>query len=292
MALSVRFLLSSIGYTKMSGWYIFHHIQVDLFYNKSEVMGLKIAICDDEANVRCLLKHMILEREPDAAISEFEDGSQLEHADVFQYDILFLDVSMSEQSGVETAQRIRQKQKENNEGIWGSFPLIIFVTGYAEYMPDAFSCNAFGYLVKPPQKAEFDACLSKAVAECVKRHAQKEPQYIFLKIGTASQKILIDDIEYVESQKRKKVIHLSGGGKAGRLVWYGSMEELEQTLADGFFRIHKGYLINMRYVRKYDRIQVWMQGGDCLLLSKYRYADFVNSYLEFLNQQNGSDKSI
>jgi two-component system LytT family response regulator/two-component system response regulator LytT len=128
--------------------------------------------------------------------------------------------------------------------------------------------------------------------ECVKRHAQKEPQYIFLKIGTASQKILIDDIEYVESQKRKKVIHLSGGGKAGRLVWYGSMEELEQTLADGFFRIHKGYLINMRYVRKYDRIQVWMQGGDCLLLSKYRYADFVNSYLEFMNQQSGSDKSI
>jgi DNA-binding LytR/AlgR family response regulator len=46
------------------------------------------------------------------------------------------------------------------------------------------------------------------------------------------------------------------------LTYYGSMEDLEQTLTDGFFRIHKGYLVNMKYIEKYDRIQLWMRSGD------------------------------
>jgi tryptophanyl-tRNA synthetase len=51
---------------------------------------LKIAICDDEENVRNLIKTMILENKTDVTIDEFEDGSEIEKADVFQYDIFFL----------------------------------------------------------------------------------------------------------------------------------------------------------------------------------------------------------
>jgi DNA-binding LytR/AlgR family response regulator len=91
----------------------------------------------------------------------------------------------------------------------------------------------------------------------------------------------MDDIEYVESEKRKNIIHL----KNEDLTYYGLMEDLEQTLTKGFFRIHKGYFVNMKYVEKYDRIQLWMQNGDCLLISKYRYAEFVKAYIEFLKME-------
>jgi DNA-binding LytR/AlgR family response regulator len=64
------------------------------------------------------------------------------------------------------------------------------------------------------------------------------------------------------------------------------MEDLEQTLTKGFFRIHKGYLVNMKYVEKYDRIQLWMRSGDCLLISKYRYRSFVKAYMELLTRTN------
>jgi DNA-binding LytR/AlgR family response regulator len=137
---------------------------------------VKIAICDDEENVRTLIKTMILESKTDVTIDEFEDGCELEKADVFQYDIVFLDVSMKEQSGVETARHIREKQQEKKEDIWGSFPLIIFITGYSEYMPDAFSFHAFGYLVKPLKKEEFNRCFSKAAEECENGMTEMSPK--------------------------------------------------------------------------------------------------------------------
>jgi two-component system LytT family response regulator/two-component system response regulator LytT len=243
---------------------------------------LKIAICDDEENVRTLIKTMILENKTEVTIDEFEDGCEIEKADVFQYDIVFLDVSMKKQSGVETARHIREKQQEKKEDIWGSFPLIIFITGYSEYMPDAFSFHAFGYLVKPLKKEEFNRCFSKATEECEKRNDRNEPKSLLIKVGTATRKIFIDDIEYVESEKRKNIIHL----KNEKLIYYGSMEDLEQTLTKEFFRIHKGYLVNMKYVEKYDRIQLWMRSGDCLLISKYRYGSFVKAYMELLTRTN------
>jgi two-component system LytT family response regulator/two-component system response regulator LytT len=149
-------------------------------------------------------------------------------------------------------------------------------------MPDAFSFHAFGYLVKPLKKEEFHRCFSKAAEECEKRHDRNEPKNLLIKVGAATKKILIDDIEYVESEKRKNIIHL----KNENLTYYGSMEDLEQTLTEGFFRIHKGYLVNMKYVEKYDRIQLWMRSGDCLLISKYRYSEFVKAYMDLLTRTN------
>jgi two-component system LytT family response regulator/two-component system response regulator LytT len=239
---------------------------------------VKIAICDDEEKVRSLIKTMILENTTAVRIDEFEDGCELEKVDVFAYDIVFLDVAMKWQSGVETARHIREKQQEKQEGIWGSFPLIIFITGYSEYMSEAFLFHAFGYLVKPLKKEAFNGCFLKAREACEKRHEKNAPRSLLVKFGAFAQKVLIDDIEYVESEKRKNIIHL----KNENLTYYGAMRDLEQRLTREFFRIHKGYLVNMKYVEKYDRLQLWVRSGDCLLISKYRYAEFVKAYLAFL----------
>lgn len=55
---------------------------------------------------------------------------------------LFLDISMDGTDGMETAEQIRDWKEEREEVLWGSLPLLIFVTGYLEYMPKAFSVNA------------------------------------------------------------------------------------------------------------------------------------------------------
>ena len=60
------------------------------------------------------------------------------------------------------------------------------------------------------------------------------------------------------------------------------MEELEKELPDDFFRVHKGYFVNMNYVEKYDRSEITVKGGDVVLISKYRYAEFVTAYLLFI----------
>lgn len=113
---------------------------------------MNIAVCDDEENIRCLIKKLIEKQSKDCQIMEFSSGRELLHfwrqKDREQIDILFLDISMDGADGMETAEQIRDWKVEKNEPLWGGLPLLIFVTGYPEYMPKAFSVNAFQYLVK------------------------------------------------------------------------------------------------------------------------------------------------
>lgn len=244
---------------------------------------MRIAICDDETNIRELIGNMITDvaeyvRLEELQLKEFEDGEELLEEDFFKYDIIFLDVSMKNRNGIEVVKLIRKRQEEKQTDIWGSFPLIIFTTGYPEYMADAIELHAFGYLIKPIQKDEFERIFRKAVQEWEKREEQQKKKVILIKVGNISRTIITDDIRYIESEKRKNIIHLQDE----EITYYGLLSELEQELTKDFFRVHKGYLINMKYVEKYDRTQVWMQGGDCLLISKYRYTDFVHAYLKYL----------
>ena len=95
---------------------------------------MNIAVCDDEENVRCLIKKLIEEQTKDCRIKEFSSGGELlrfwRQEDREQIDILFLDIAMEGADGMETAEQIRDWKEEREEPLWGSLPLLIFVTGH------------------------------------------------------------------------------------------------------------------------------------------------------------------
>ncbi len=72
--------------------------------------------------------------------------------------------------------------------------------------------------------------------------------------------------------------------KEGTVEYYGKIGELEQELGGQFARIHKGYLVNLRHVEEYARGQVTLTGGEKLTISKYKYDAFVKQHLRFLRQ--------
>ena len=92
--------------------------------------------------------------------------------------------------------------------------------------------------------------------------------------------VLADDIYYIESSNRKIIMFM----RDGKTECYGKISEFEDQLREGFFRIHKGYLVNMRYVERYSRTEVRMKDGSSLLISKYKYQDFVKAYLEYISE--------
>ncbi|MBQ5444990.1 MAG: response regulator, partial [Erysipelotrichaceae bacterium] len=53
---------------------------------------------------------------------------------------VYVDVEMPKINGIELARMMQEVKPETN---------IIFITGYQEYMPDAFELYASGYLMKP-----------------------------------------------------------------------------------------------------------------------------------------------
>ena len=171
---------------------------------------------------------------------------------------------------MELARRIRA-----SEG--GPQPLIIFVTGYENYVYDAFDVDAFQYLLKPVDPQKFAEVFRRA-AERITAGGQQQQKKLVIQYAGTNRVLPLSDIYYMESQGHKIVLHL----KDTTLEYYARLGELEQALQGQFCRIHKGFLVNLAYVEEYNRAAVTLANGDKLNLSKYKYDDFVKAHLRFI----------
>ncbi len=248
---------------------------------------MNIAVCDDEENIRIYIKKLIEMQSVSCRIMEFASGGELlrfwKQKGREQIDILFLDISMEGTDGMETAEQIRRWKEEKDETLWGGLPLLIFVTGYPEYMAKAFAVNAFQYLVKPVKEREFEKVFAQAVREyChLKTKKSAEPREILVRNKNVTRNVPAEDIYYIESCNRKILVYMQDE----KIECYGKIGELEEALKEDFFRIHKGYLVNMKYVERYSRTEVRMINDSRLPISKYKYQDFIKAYLEYISEE-------
>ena len=109
------------------------------------------------------------------------------------------------------------------------------------------------------------------------------PMEILVRNRGVTRNVPADDVYYIESSNRKIIVFT----KDEKMECYGKIGEWENVLKGSFFRIHKGYLVNMKHVEKYSRTEVQMKNGSSCLISKYKYQDFVKAYQEFISK--GSD---
>ena len=239
---------------------------------------IKIAICDDEAPTRAYLASLIRAQSCPCEIVEYASAGDC-LADHREIDLLFLDIELapfgSGLDGMALARKIRERAT-------GTQPVIIFVTGYERYVFDAFDVGAFQYLLKPVDEEKFAQVFSRAVAQ-IAIAKEKSGRVLTLQSANTSKTVPLDSIYYIESSNHKVELHL----KDGEFVCYAKIGDLELELQDQFFRIHKGYLVNLAYVAGYSKTEVTLTNGERLLLSKYKYQDFVKAYLHFLKKGAG-----
>ena len=239
---------------------------------------IKIAICDDEANIRAYLSSLIQAQDCPCEIAEYASAGDC-LADNREIDLLFLDIELTtDRSGLDgmaLARKIRERAA-------GTQPVIIFVTGYERYVFDAFDVGAFQYLLKPVDEEKFAQVFSRAVAQ-IGTAKEKPGRVLTLQSANTSRTVPLDSIYYIESSNHKVELHL----KDGEFACYAKIGDLELELQDQFFRIHKGYLVNLSYVAGYSKRSVTLTNGERLLLSKYKYQDFVKAYLHFLKKGAG-----
>ena len=120
---------------------------------------MRIAVCDDDQAIREELIQLIQKQVSDVDIVRYQSGEEMISAKG-NFDIYFLDIEMGSVSGMDLARRIREQE----EGV-RQRSIIIFVTGYREYMEAAFDVNAFHYLVKPIDAEKFSEVFSRAWKE-------------------------------------------------------------------------------------------------------------------------------
>lgn len=225
---------------------------------------MRIAICDDEKEIRRLLAEKIRALYPDSGLTVYKSGEELllSHESP---DILLLDIQMPGRNGIETARELRAR---------GVNSVIIFITALEEYVFQSFDVNAFHYLVKPFNGAKFAEVMASAARQASKAKTDAPS----LVITSGGKHILVDPdkIIYAEVFDRKIILHTIDEN----IEYYGKMKELAKSLGDGFYRPHRAYLVNFAYIRKYDASTIFLEKGRALM-AKQNYQDFVKSYLRY-----------
>lgn len=235
---------------------------------------LSIAVCDDEVieccNMARKIKNILEEMKIPCIIRQFRSGGELLQAPE-SFDIIFLDIIMRDLDGMKTAQIFRKKASDK---------ILIFVSSSREYVYEAYDVEAFQYLLKPVDDRKLKSVLQKAVLKSESR----SQEFIIVSRERQKKKLFLDDIYYFEIKGRIVDVH----GTEGNFTYYEQIGELENKLRDkGFFRCHKSYLINLKYVDGYNRQEAILENGEHIVIAKRRYEDFCQAMLKVMRENGG-----
>ena len=159
--------------------------------------------------------------------------------------LIFLDINMPGISGISFAKSINKNLQ------------IIFVTAYREYAIDGFDLHATDYLLKP---VSFDRLLD-AINNYRKNHsekeitkiAEKEAEFIFVKIDRQMVKIDFEELLYIESYADYLKIHLLTDTKITRETISAIEEKLPKSK---FLRTHRSFIVSITKIESYTNEQV------------------------------------
>ena len=238
---------------------------------------IKLAFCDDELSIlnelRILLDRYRLERNQEIEYAAFQSPLQLlaEIEKGNRFDILFLDVLMPGETGIDAAAEIRNYD-ENVK--------IIFLTSSAEYAVQSYMVGAYFYQLKPIWAESFFRLMDSAIAACEKEQGDS----LILKCKTGITRIELKQLEYCEVIHRTLFFHLSTGKV---LESTGSLDELSKQLEryGCFLRPHRSYLINLDYIQSLSYNAITMSCLTEIPLPRGKYHEVKDAYLEYVFQK-------
>lgn len=240
----------------------------------------KILICDDDSvfanKLSCKIRKVLDEMRRPAQIYIFQYAEEIPPKLLSECDIAILDVDFYKKkyTGIDIARQIRKIQKE---------AIIIFVTNYPEYAPEGYEVQAFRYLLKN----EIGSKLKRYLLQSFVRLSETKRYFQIPQAGDVVT-ISLDSILYIEAQLHLVVVHMSetNAGNPTTYSYYSTLSSIEEELShQGFLRIHKSYLVNMRHLQKYMSKEAVLSDGTSLKVSEKNYAEQKKKYLLWKGRQ-------
>jgi DNA-binding LytR/AlgR family response regulator len=209
----------------------------------------KVLIVDDERHARDELAYLL---ESAGTIDKIDlAGSAAEALVMLQdapADIVFLDIRMPDLDGIQLARTLGQ---------FSHPPAVVFVSAHEQHAVEAFAIDATDYLLKPVSVERLAATLRRIESRAIGRVEGNAPQegaerdeddaLPFVAVEVAGKIRLIDrgEIRYVEAEGDYVRFHTY---KDAYLVRRSLSSLAEQWSSEGFVRVHRSFLVNLRHV--------------------------------------------
>lgn len=236
---------------------------------------MKLVFCDDDKAFLSLLQDYAeswaksTNRTVDCFKYRSSEDFLLSWVTSTMYDVIFLDIKMEPLSGLELARVIRS--------INADVP-IVFITGYSEFALDGYSVDASSYLLKPVTRETFHECMDRLTKRLV---TDQQKSFLIQKDGRTI-KLLHHELYYFEARSHLVAAHTA----KGEIEFRTRMADIEDSLTndDGFIKIHRSFLVNIKHVRIMNRKTVVMENGDELPISRSYSREAYNEYIRFNNE--------
>lgn len=235
---------------------------------------MQIAICDDNIKILDFLEQEIMAQfHNHFSISRYEDTGKLlddwqnsnKHAD-----IIIMDIKFQTRNGVDVARYLQEK--------YGSHIKIIFITGYPEHASEIFRAQPTFLLMKPISRDLLHEALVKAETLI----EEENQNAIYISFRGCTKKIMVSDIYYVESERKKVIINYING----QIETIQKLNEIEKQLPDFFLRVHQSFLINLNFIESVSSSEVQMINGAILPISRSKSKYAHERFFEFLSSCN------
>lgn len=242
---------------------------------------IRIGICDDNGvmlnNLESIISKAFAEHTSDFEVLTYSSGTLLINAHTYEpFHIIFLDIDMPKMTGFDVAKTLRDEF---------SNCFIIFVTSHSELMYESMDFQPFHFI-----KKNCDEPISSSVNRIVKKlmkHMRQNEKVVLEDDISGRRAVYIHNITYLESDKHYVKYHIKDMSEPIRMR--ENISECEEKYAYyDFVRIHKRYLINLKYLSFFDNTNNEVLLGSInkkLAMSKNYKKDVDEKYTLYLRSK-------
>ncbi|WP_452227504.1 LytR/AlgR family response regulator transcription factor [Lacinutrix cladophorae] len=196
-------------------------------------------------------------------------------------ELIFLDINLTDGTGFDFL-----AQTENL-----AFK-VIFITAYEEFAIQALKIGAVDYLLKPVDVEELQIALQKVSTlpiveqkqqiKMVKEVWNNEDSKLILSLHDSFQVIDLNELLYCETDKGYTTFYC---GNNKKYLVSKTLKEFEERLsAANFTRPHQSFMVNLKFIDKYDKSGViHLKNGKKIPVSSRKKEGFLATFLNWNN---------
>jgi len=196
-------------------------------------------------------------------------------------ELVFLDINLTDGTGFDF---LAQTENLNFK--------VIFITAYEEHALRALKIGAVDYLLKPVDIDELQTALEKVAQLPIKQQKQQvqvakqawnnEDSKLILSLHDSFQVIDLNELLFCESDKGYTTFYCSDNKK---YMVSKTLKEFEERLCKAnFTRPHQSYIVNLKFIDKYDKTGViYLKCGKKIPVSSRKKEHFLNTFLNWTN---------
>ena len=217
---------------------------------------IRVIIVDDEPKNRKILRSLLTDFCPEVAI--VGEAASAEEAltliDETPPDLLLLDIEMPRGNAFDLLDQLMPVKFE-----------IIFITAFDEYTLKAFRYSALDYLLKPVDIQELKTAVKKASEKISLKSINKQLANLLQNVqspGMIAPKIALPTQDGFIFQSTREIVRFEARGnytyvftsEGNKHVSSRTIRQYEEMLPESlFFRIHNSHIINLNYIKKYNK---------------------------------------